>query len=119
MTGLGIWYIFISMPDNEDKKVQLPLELPVRTPRKWVFQSFHAIGTQPSISYSPFYDYATSITPLTWTFKTLDNNTVAYTSDFLFVAPEAIDDGKFEFSRDCADVVPDWPFPAVGTQISR
>lgn len=120
MTGLNLWYIFVSNPDEINTEIDLPIELPQRVPKKWMFQAFHAIETQPDISYSPVYDYFESTTPLVWTFKTLDGKQITHISEFLTLdSIEAVDDGKFEFTQDCKDIVPLWTFPALRTQINN
>ena len=119
MAQAPLWYLTISSTSEFVENVTLPIELPPRFPKKLEINAYHATETQPEVSYQSLDKDAKILSPIIWTFTTVDNDAITYSTDFFANAPEAVADGKFKFSQECKTVAPNWPFPAVGTQASK
>jgi hypothetical protein len=113
---LPVWYITAHKTYKSNERVPLPIELPPRVPKKIYFRAIHVIRSEPPNRGSwtaarIITEYERTLSPLSWTFTLLDQEQIVHTSELFFGAPEAVDDGRFKFSKKCKEIINDWPVP--------
>ena len=117
MTKSPVWYIATYSSNESNDQIDFPVEMPARVPRKLNFRGYSAVEAYPDVDYGSVANYAESLSPIKWTLTTIDGQQVVHDSDLFVTAPEATDNGKFKFDKECNTLVPKWPLPILGTQI--
>jgi len=113
-----MWYVITRDATDESMEVDLPMELHPRIPRKLHVRAFRQIETKPEVPASSLYRHAEPLKTVIWRLRTLEEE-IDHRSEFMFYAPEALDDGRFKFERECREVIPEWPLPIVWSQVNE
>jgi hypothetical protein len=103
-----LWYVTMYEPGNLKTPIDLPIDLPPKSPRKWFFRAITVVSTQPEINNVPYQKYGEKLSPLTWTFTLVNQEQVTHTSNLFIVVGDS-GDGKHDFSRKCKELLPEWP----------
>lgn len=114
---LPTWYVWVKTNEGVEQGTQLSINLPPRVPKKIELRAFYRVETQPNRTVNPISEYASALSPIEWTFTTLDEESFTHQSEFLLDVTDAVDDGLFDFSKECEQMLPRWPLPVVGIQI--
>jgi len=117
---LDVWYVTMYETNDLEDIVFPPIELPPNTPVKRYFKVVHVLDVHPDISASAIYKYADEeLSPLRLTFTATEDSQIVYTIDLQQYAPEALNDGKFKFEKDCSDILSNWPVPMAGRSLGK
>jgi len=107
-----LWDITMYNPDDLKTPLELPVDLPPKTPRKWFFRAITVVTTKPEINNVPYQEYGEKLSFINWTFTLVNQEQVVHTSNFFVVVGDS-GDGKHDFSRSCKELLPEWPHIGV------